>query len=85
MDTTAVKGVEKQPISKNTKIIGHNIKKFRLLFGYSQEKIANDLYISSSYYREIEHGTANPTIVMLEKIADFFKIELITLLQSTER
>lgn len=53
--------------------IGRYIKKMRKQRGYTQEKLANELFISQSYLRQIEHGKANPTINMVEKITSFLE------------
>lgn len=53
--------------------IGRYIKKMRKQSGYTQEKLANELFISQSYLRQIEHGKANPTINMVEKITSFLE------------
>ena len=43
------------------KKIGLQIKGMRKQCGFTQEKVANDLFISQSYLRKIEHGEANPS------------------------
>ena len=53
--------------------IGRYIKEFRKRSGYTQEKLANELFMSQSYLRQIEHGRANPTINMVEKITSFLE------------
>ena len=53
--------------------IGRYIKELRKRSGYTQEKLANELFMSQSYLRQIEHGRANPTINMVEKITSFLE------------
>lgn len=53
--------------------IGRYIKKMRKQSGYTQEKLANELFISQSYLRQIEHGKANPTVNMVAKITSFLE------------
>ena len=53
--------------------IGRYIKELRKRSGYTQEKLANELFMSQSYLRQIEHGKANPTINMVEKITSFLE------------
>lgn len=48
--------------------IGHQIQRLRILSGCTQEEVANDLRISQSYLRQIEHGCANPSVNMAAKI-----------------
>ena len=41
--------------------------------GFTQEKVANDLFISQSYLRKIEHGEANPSVNMVAKITSYLE------------
>lgn len=56
--------------------VGSRIKAMRKQCGYTQEKVANDLFISQSYLRLIEHGKANPSINMVEKITSYLEAAL---------
>ena len=56
--------------------VGFQIKEMRKRCGYTQEKVANDLYISQSYLRLIEHGKANPSINMVKKITSYLETAL---------
>ncbi|MGM9521501.1 MAG: helix-turn-helix domain-containing protein [Oscillospiraceae bacterium] len=58
---------------KENERIGINIREMRRQCGYTQEKVANDLFISESYLRLIEHGKANPSINMVTKITDYLQ------------
>ena len=51
--------------------IGIEIRQKRKQCGYTQEKVANDLFISQSYLRQIEHGLANPSVNMVQKITSY--------------
>ncbi len=55
--------------------VGRCIKSLRKRKGYTQERLANELYISPSYLREIEHGTANPTVNLVAKITSFLELQ----------
>lgn len=48
-------------------IIGMNIRRLRIKSNRSQEDFANEVYIRAYYYGQIERGTANPTVDVLEK------------------
>lgn len=63
--------------------IGQNLRILRQIHHYSQEKVALDANIGLSNYRCIEHGTANPTIDTLKKLAEVYKIEVIDLLKNS--
>lgn len=51
--------------------IGRRIKELREKSGCTQEEVANELFISQSYLRKIEHGEANPSVNMVAKISTF--------------
>ena len=55
------------------KKIGLQIKGMRKQCGFTQEKVANDLFISQSYLRKIEHGEANPSVNMVAKITSYLE------------
>ena len=55
------------------KRIGLQLQEMRKQSGYSQERVANDLFISQSYLRKIEHGEANPSVNMVDKIARYLE------------
>lgn len=56
--------------------VGFQIRNMRRQCGYTQEKLANDLFISQSYLRLIEHGKANPSTKMVEKIVSYLESAL---------
>ena len=56
--------------------IGKIIVDARVLRGLSQEQLALECEMSVSYLRRIEHGTANPTINELARIAAALDAEL---------
>ena len=55
------------------KRIGLQLQEMRKQSGYSQGRVANDLFISQSYLRKIEHGEANPSVNMVDKIARYLE------------
>ena len=56
--------------------IGYTIVSLRGEKGITQEWLALECGIRISYLRRIEHGTANPTINELWRIAEVLGIEL---------
>ena len=56
--------------------IGETIVLLRKEKGITQESLALECEISTSYLRLIEHGDANPTINELWKIAEVLEVEL---------
>ena len=57
-------------------IIGHNLLKYRKKQGYTQETLANDLGMSVCNLRKIEHGTGNPEMRTLIKLANHLNIQI---------
>jgi transcriptional regulator with XRE-family HTH domain len=55
--------------------VGRRIKCLRKRKGYTQERLANELFVSQSYLREIEHGKANPTVNLVAKITSFLEVQ----------
>jgi transcriptional regulator with XRE-family HTH domain len=60
--------------------IGENIRILRLKNGFSQEQLALNAGVNTSYIGQIERGEKNPTIKTLEKISKALEIALIDLL-----
>ncbi|MEK5181136.1 helix-turn-helix transcriptional regulator [Paenibacillus odorifer] len=60
--------------------IGENIRVLRLKNGFSQEQLALNAGVNTSYIGQIERGEKNPTIKTLEKISKALEIALIDLL-----
>ena len=51
------------------KILGTNMKAYRMELGYSQAKLAELVSTATNYIAQIENGKRFPTDTMLEKIA----------------
>lgn len=60
------------------------LKALRLERGFTQEEIALRADITTSYYGQIERGTANPSIGMLEKICSVMEIQLSDIFTTSE-
>lgn len=71
-------------IEINMKTIGCNLKRLREACGYTQEYVANYFEMSQYYYRQIEKGRANTTIMLLSRLANFFGITLRDLLEDNK-
>jgi transcriptional regulator with XRE-family HTH domain len=54
--------------SKALITIGHNIKKYRKAQNKSQETLAAEAGIESSYFAKIERGEANPSLEIIYTI-----------------
>ena len=54
---------------KTQAIVARNLKKLRLKRGISQENLAVDAEIDTSYLSGLESGHKNPTVAILERLA----------------
>ncbi len=61
-------------MSNIKKIIGKNIRKYRLRCGYTQEQLAEDLRLNSSSISKLERGEFAPEIETLQRIADILSV-----------
>lgn len=56
--------------------IGKNIQKIRKSNGYTQEKLAEAIEVSTRYISDIEQDKSKPSYEILIKICNIFKISL---------
>ena len=59
--------------------VGGNVRRLREKQGISQEELADRAGLHRTYISGVERGVRNPTITVLEKIADALGVELSTL------
>jgi transcriptional regulator with XRE-family HTH domain len=52
-----------------------NLKKWRKIMGFSQEKLAEKCGTSHSYIRQLESGKGHPSFALIGKIANALQIE----------
>ena len=52
------------------KRVGANVRKYRKAMGLSQEALALETGLHRTYVSGVERGIRNPTVVILEKLAD---------------
>lgn len=65
--------------------LGKNIQRLRKGKRLSQEYLANQIGMSPAYLRSIEHGTANPTLHAIVRIADCLETSVVALLSVDEQ
>ena len=58
---------------KRRKIIGQNVYRLRMKAGMTQTQLADFVQLSKRYIQKIEHGEANITIEVVEKLIGIFK------------
>lgn len=62
---------------KNSTIkIGKNLQKIRKSYGYTQERLAEEIECSARYISDIEQDRAKPSYENLVKICNIFKVSL---------
>ncbi len=58
---------------KRRKIIGQNVYSLRMKAEMTQTEVADFADLSKRYVQKIEHGEANITVEVVEKLARIFK------------
>lgn len=64
--------------------VGLNLKKYREAADLSQEELAFNCGLHRTYISGVERGIRNPTVLVLQKIADALQIEAWRLLVEIE-
>ena len=54
--------------------VGANVRKFRGEAGVSQEELAFEAGLHRTYVSGVERGVRNPTVTVLERIANALKV-----------
>lgn len=62
-------------------LFGANMRRVRSEAGLSLEALANDVGLSYSYVGEIERGRRNPTLAVVQRIADALGADPLDLLR----
>lgn len=62
------------------KLLAANIKKHRLLLGLSQESLAFDAQLDRTYISQLERAKANPSLLVLCKLASILRVDLLDLM-----
>jgi transcriptional regulator with XRE-family HTH domain len=71
----------KAPMENNiNRIVGLQIRKYRLQAGMTQVVLAEKCGIYQTYLSRIENGTANPSVFLLNALATALDVELSTLI-----
>lgn len=63
------------------KIVGRNLRRYRLDHGFSQEAFADHMGVHRTYMGAVERGERNLTLQTLERIADFIEADPLDLLR----
>jgi transcriptional regulator with XRE-family HTH domain len=62
------------------KIVGRNVRKFRLQRGMTQEQLGFEAEIDLTYVGGVERGQRNPSLMVMARIADALSMPLVKLL-----
>lgn len=57
-------------------VVGRNLRKIRVQQELSQEKLAVDAEMDSAHVSRIERGIENPTILVLERLANALAVNI---------
>ena len=68
----------------DSKLIGINLRNFRISQGYRQEDLAEYLGVTRSMISYYESGERDIPVISMNKLADLFGIELEALLEGNE-
>src|ERR671924_840937 len=63
------------------KQLGQRVKHLRRLRGYTQEQLAERIDINPKYLSSIERGAENPTLDLLDRLAQGLQVEMYELFQ----
>jgi transcriptional regulator with XRE-family HTH domain len=63
------------------RILGTNVRRFRKERGLSQEALADEVALAVTYIGQIERGTRNPTLDVIERLAKVLGVKPLDLLQ----
>ena len=62
-------------------IVARNLRKLRVARGLSQEALAVDAEIDRTYVSRLERGMENPTVAVLDRIANALSIKIVDLFE----
>ena len=62
-------------------LLGANVRHYRKLKGYTQDRLAADAEMERSYVSDLERGQRNPTVKALGKLAMALEVEPAALLK----
>jgi transcriptional regulator with XRE-family HTH domain len=57
-------------------IVGSKVRRLRTMAGFSQQVLADKSGIFRTYLSRLESGAANPTITVLEALANSLQVEV---------
>ena len=64
-----------EPNLNTAKVVGRQLRRYRRLAGMTQEALANSAGLSRTYLARLELGRANPTLSVLDALAEALRID----------
>lgn len=58
-------------------LVARNLRKLRVQREFSQENLAVDAQIDRTYVSRLERGLENPTVAVLERLAEALNIQIV--------
>ena len=65
--------------------VGRNVRQIRKERGWSQEDLAFESGLDRTYISGVERGVRNPTVLVLEELAQALKVPAARLLEAVQR
>ena len=62
-------------------VFGSNVRRLRKQHGLTQEALAHEVEIDVSYLGQLERGERNPTLALIQRVAEALHVAPLTLLQ----
>jgi ribosome-binding protein aMBF1 (putative translation factor) len=80
-DWQAVKEWFRLRTMRLARVLGINVRKYRKERGLSQEALADEVRLAVTYVGQIERGSRNPTLDVVERFAKALRVKPLDLLQ----
>lgn len=62
-------------------MVGKNVRRIREELGLSQEQLAFEAELHRTYISGVERGVRNPTVLVIDRLAEALRVEPFELLQ----
>jgi transcriptional regulator with XRE-family HTH domain len=67
-----------------TRLVGTNVRKYRVKQGFTQERLADRVSLSSDYLSRLELGKENPTVDVLHRISSALGVRITSLFDTDD-
>ena len=73
-----------RPMKEVTRLVGTNVHKNRVKQGFTQERLADRVSLSSDYLSRLELGKENPTVDVLHRISSALGVRITSLFDTDD-